>query len=130
MTLPFFQENHMDQGGRKKLKNVLQPVPVRRFDFAVETMQSRDAVLNNWQFLNLVVLNLVVCNFYAEALFGTLLRPLRSFADLHLRSFALFCSHLRVYASDRVQSDRISILIWELQKQIKFSMRNEIFDRE
>ena len=35
----------------------------------------------------------------------------RSFADLRLRSFALFCAHLRVSASDRVWNDRV----WELQ---------------
>ena len=44
--------------------------------------------------------NLVVCNFYTEALFCTLLRPalLRSFADLRLRSFALICALLRAFA--------------------------------
>ena len=55
---------------------------------------------------------LVVGKFYAEALFCALLRSfvpfcalLRTFADLRLRSFvctfALFCTHLRVSASDR-----------------------------
>ena len=38
----------------------------------------------HWEFPNLVVLNLVICNFYAEALFCALLRP-----------FALFCALLR-----------------------------------
>ena len=33
MICLFFRENHMDQGGRKILKNALQPVPVRRFSF-------------------------------------------------------------------------------------------------
>ena len=32
MILLIFQENHMDQGAQK-MKNVLQPVPVRRFKF-------------------------------------------------------------------------------------------------
>ena len=41
-----------------------------------------------WEFSDMVVSNLVVCKFYAEALFCTLLR---SFADLRLRSFALIC---------------------------------------
>ena len=55
-----------------------------------------------WQFPNLVVLNLVVCNIYTEALFCVLLRP---FTLLHLRSlcsFVLFCAHLRASANDRV----------------------------
>ena len=39
------------------------------------------------EFPNLVVSNLVVCNFYAEALFCA-----------HLRSFALICAHLRSFA--------------------------------
>ena len=49
-------------------------------------------------FENLVVPNLVVFDFYAEALFCALLRPVapfcdlfRSFADLRFRSFACFC---------------------------------------
>ena len=50
---------------------------------------------NSWEFPNLVVSNLVVCNFYAEALFCALLR---SFADLRLRSFALICALLRTFA--------------------------------
>ena len=41
-----------------------------------------------WEFPNLVVSKLVVCNIYAEALSCALF--LRSFADLRLRSFALF----------------------------------------
>ena len=53
-----------------------------------------------------VVSNLVVCNFYAEALFCALLRPFALFcalfADLRLLSFALICAHLRVSASDHV----------------------------
>ena len=56
----------------------------------------------------MVVSNLAVCNFYAEALFCALLRPfvlfcalLRSFADLRLRSFALICAHVRVSVTDR-----------------------------
>ena len=53
-----------------------------------------------WEFPNRAVLNLVVCNFYAKALFWALLRPFG--ALLRLRSFALFCAHLRVSASDRV----------------------------
>ena len=43
---------------------------------------------------------------YAEPLFYTLLRPfalsLCSFANLRLRSFALFCAHLHLSASDRI----------------------------
>ena len=49
------------------------------------------------EFPNLVVSSLVVCSLYVEVLFCALLRPfalicahLRSFADLRLRSFALF----------------------------------------
>ena len=48
----------------------------------------------------LVVLNMAVCKFYAEALFCALLRPfalLRSFADLRLRSFAV-TNDLRSFA--------------------------------
>ena len=54
------------------------------------------------EFPNLVVSNLVVSNFYAEALFCALLRSvapfcalLRSFADSHLLSFALISVFLR-----------------------------------
>ena len=61
------------------------------------------------KFPNLVVSNVVVCNFYAEVLFCAPLRPFTPFyALLHscvyalLLSFALFCAHLRVSASDRV----------------------------
>ena len=54
----------------------------------------------NWQFPALVVSNkLVVCIFYAEALFCALLRLcvlLRSFADLRLRAFAHFCVRPRL----------------------------------
>ena len=46
-----------------------------------------------WEFPNLVVSNLVVCDFYA------LLRPFALFCGL---AFALFCVHLRVSASERV----------------------------
>ena len=42
-----------------------------------------------WEFPNLVVLNLVVCNFYAEALFAPFCAHLRSFADLRLRSLRI-----------------------------------------
>ena len=76
-----------------------------------------------WEFPDLVVLNLVVCIFFAEALFFALFccalfapfgalfcalwRPFVLFRALLrtcalLRSFALFCAHLRVSASDRV----------------------------
>ena len=41
---------------------------------------------------NLVVSNLVLCTFYAEAHFCALLH---TFADLRLRSFALICVFLR-----------------------------------
>ena len=56
---------------------------------------------------NLVILNLIICECYAEALFCALLRPfadlrLRSSADLHLRCFALFCANFRLSASERV----------------------------
>ena len=54
------------------------------------------------EFPNLVVSNLVVCNFYA------LLRP---FADLRLRSFALICAHLRA-----------SRLVWVLRRPPMFRM--------
>ena len=66
----------------------------------------------SWQFPNLVVLNLVVCSFYAEALSCTLRRPFAPFCAL---AFALFCVHLRSFAlaaNDRIwESDRV----WELQ---------------
>ena len=56
----------------------------------------------SWEFPNLVVLNLVVCNFYADALFCALWRSFAPFCALcaHLRSFAfaLFCAHLRSFA--------------------------------
>ena len=73
-----------------------------------------------WEFQNLVVSNLVVCNFYAEAPFCALLRSFAPFCALLralvrtcvcalLRPFALlnldFCAHLRVSASDRVQKN-------------------------
>ena len=48
-----------------------------------------------WEFPYLVVLNLVVCNFYAEALFCAHLHP---FADLRLSSFADICALLRTSA--------------------------------
>ena len=48
----------------------------------------------------MVVSKLVVCDFYSFVLLCALLHPfgalLRSFTDLRLRSFALFCPHLRV----------------------------------
>ena len=57
---------------------------------------------------NLVVSNLVVCNFYADALFCALLRPFAPFcallrpfalfANLHVRCFALICTLLRTFA--------------------------------
>ena len=54
------------------------------------------------EFPNLVVSNLVVCNFYVEALFCALLRSFAFFCGLavalfgsHLRSFAFFCMFLR-----------------------------------
>ena len=47
------------------------------------------------QFPNLVVLNLVVCNIYAEPLFCALLRPFALFCGL---AFVLFCVHLRSFA--------------------------------
>ena len=55
-----------------------------------------------WEFPNLVVLNLVVCNFYAEALFCALFADLRlrSFADLRLRSFARIRAFLRTTAEN------------------------------
>ena len=51
------------------------------------------------------VSNLVVCKFYAEALFCALLRPfhLHSFTDLRLRSFALVCALLRAFACSCVR---------------------------
>ena len=53
-----------------------------------------------WHFPNLVVFNLVVCNFYAEALFCAL-----------SRSFALFCEHLRSFACfcERPRSERLRL---------------------
>ena len=46
-----------------------------------------------WEFPNLVVSNLVVCNFCAEALFCTLLRPFALFCRL---AFVLFCVRPRL----------------------------------
>ena len=46
----------------------------------------------------LVVVNLVVCNFYACVLFCALLRPFALFADLRLCSFADICALLRSFA--------------------------------
>ena len=43
MLLLIFQENHMDQGGRK-LTNVLQPVPVRRLNSQREGVDSARGV--------------------------------------------------------------------------------------
>ena len=49
-----------------------------------------------WEFPDLVVLNLVVCNFYAEALFCALLRIfLQTCVCSLLRSFACICVFLR-----------------------------------
>ena len=48
-----------------------------------------------WEFPNLVVSNLVVCNFYVEALFLAHLHPFALFCGL---AFALFCVHLRSFA--------------------------------
>ena len=60
--------------------------------------------------------NLVVCNFYKEALSCALLRPFtllfglsHTFVCAVLRSFALLCFLLRVSAPDRVQNDHV----WE-----------------
>ena len=51
------------------------------------------------EFPNLVVSNLVVCNFYVEAHFCALLRPFALLcALLRLRSFAFACAHLRSLA--------------------------------
>ena len=50
------------------------------------------SLIYSWEFPNLVVSNLVVCSFYAEALFCTLLLP---FALLRLRSFVFICRFLR-----------------------------------
>ena len=47
------------------------------------------------EFPNLVVLNLVVCKFYAKTLFCALLRPFALFCEL---AFALFCGQLRSFA--------------------------------
>ena len=47
----------------------------------------------NWEFPKLVVLNLTVCNFYAEALFCA-----RSFALFCGLAFALICALLRSFA--------------------------------
>ena len=48
-----------------------------------------------WEFPNLVVSNLVVCNFHVEAPFCTLLRVCVSFCA-HLYRFASFCVRLRL----------------------------------
>ena len=67
-----------------------------------------------WEFPNLVVLNLNVCNFYAEALFCAQLHSfaplLRSFAGLRLRrSFALiFCFCIR----SRLEPLRLGTAEW------------------
>ena len=57
------------------------------------------------QRFNLVVSNLVLSNFYAEALFVLFCALLRLYANLHLRSlhsFSLFRAHLRASAFDCV----------------------------
>ena len=74
-----------------------------------------------WEFPNLVVLNLVVCNFYAEALFCTLLRPLALFCvHLRLRSFALICALLRAFACfcvrPRLEWPRLGTAEWLVQE--------------
>ena len=58
-----------------------------------------------WEVPNLLVLNLVVCNFYTNVLFGALMRPFALFCALLrtcvcalLRVFALFCAYLRSFA--------------------------------
>ena len=60
----------------------------------------------SWEFPNLVV-----CNFYAEALF------LRSFAPFCRLMSALICALFRVATSDRVYNDRV----WELQQRADFT---------
>ena len=51
-----------------------------------------------WQFPNLVVLNLVVCNVYAYLRsFALICADLLSFADLRLRSFARNCALLHTF---------------------------------
>ena len=56
-----------------------------------------------WEFPDLVVSNLVVSNYYADALFCPLFRPFALFGGLafavicgHLRSFACFCERPRL----------------------------------
>ena len=56
-----------------------------------------------------------VCNFYAEVRSSSL------FCGL---AFAFLWGHLRVSASGRVSSDRV----WELQKNVRKSSRNAIFE--
>ena len=61
-----------------------------------------------WEFPNLVVSNLVVCNFDAEALFCSLLHPLCSFCAL-LRSFAPFCGFDLVLLCGHFRSFGVSL---------------------
>ena len=52
----------------------------------------------NWESPSLVVSSLVLCNFYAEALFGAYLRPFKFFSFSSyfcLCYFALICVFLR-----------------------------------
>ena len=74
-----------------------------------------------WEFSTLKVVNLVVCNFYAEALFCALLCPFGLFCAL---AFPLFCGHLRsfafllrvFFANDRIYKGAItsfSLFNWE-----------------
>ena len=82
--------------------------------------------MSTWEFLNLVVLSLVVCQFFSQkrsfALLCTILRPFALFCGLAFAlfsrvscSFALFCAHLHVSASE---NDRV----WELQINIHMIM--------
>ena len=53
----------------------------------------------SWEFPNLVISNLIACEFYAEVLFALFCALLRSFADLHLNSFVLISALLCAFAS-------------------------------
>ena len=60
------------------------------------TMSAFPGLCKEWEFLSLVVSNLVVCNFYVEALFCALLRPFALFKFLPFAD--LLCALLRGFA--------------------------------
>ena len=90
----------------------------------------------SWEFPNLVVSNLIVCNSYAEALFCALLRSFALFCSL-LRSFALFCARPRLErprlgtAENHLNRNRSSTLLYQPQtlRRLKKRTTTERFAR-